>query len=333
MEVVFSTVLLVLGFVMLIKGADFFVEGASGVAEKFGIPQLIVGLTIVAMGTSAPEAAVSITAAIKGNADITIGNIVGSNILNILLILGISAIVVPLAVSGSTIFYEIPFMILITLLLLVQGMNGTVGFREGIALMLLFLLYLGYLFYMAGLFQRKSPSKENMPQENMPQKNSPQKNSPQKNLTQKKNGPGRLTAGTLGGLVLIIAGSQISVDAASGLARFFGMSERFIGLTIVALGTSLPELFTSVSAAGKGNADIAVGNIIGSNIFNILFVVGVSALLTPVSFSKEFYPDTITAAAVGLLLLAFCVRKRKLGRRGGLILLAGYAAYFVFICI
>lgn len=326
MEVVFSTVLLVLGFIMLIKGADFFVEGASGVAGKFGIPQLIIGLTIVAMGTSAPEAAVSITAAIKGNADITIGNIVGSNILNILIILGISAIVVPLAVSGSTIFCEIPFMILITFLLLAQGLGGTVGFWEGIVLTALFLLYLGYLFYMAGFFRKKGA----LPEEKYPAETGLRQKQP---AVKKESRLWRLTAGTLGGLALIIAGSQISVDAASRLARYFGMSERFIGLTIVALGTSLPELFTSVSAARKGNADIAVGNIIGSNIFNILFVVGVSALITPVSFSKEFYPDTIIAAAAGFLLLAFCMRKRKLGRAGGIVLLAGYAVYFACICI
>lgn len=315
MEMVLSAVLLLIGFAMLIKGADFFVEGASGLAEKFGIPPLIIGLTIVAMGTSAPEAAVSITAAIKGNADITVGNIVGSNIVNILIILGISSVIAPLAVSGSTIFCEIPFMILITFLLLIQGMGGTVGFGDGIVLLSLFLIYFGYLVYMA------KPGKKRSPQKDM--------------ALNGKKGSGLLPcmAGTAGGLILIIAGSRISVDAASDLAGYFGMSERVIGLTVVAIGTSLPELFTSVSAARKGKADIAVGNIVGSNLFNILFVVGTSALITPVPFSNDFYPDTLAAAAAGILLLLFCLQKKKLGRTGGAVLLAGYAAYFIFLCI
>lgn len=316
MEVMVSALLLLAGFAMLVKGADFFVEGASALAEKFGIPQLVIGLTIVAMGTSAPEAAVSITAAVKGNADITIGNIVGSNILNILVILGISAIVVPLAVSTSTVFCEIPFMTGITLLLLLQGMGGTIGFGDGIILILLFLVYSGYLFLMAKKKNKVTNSDTNP-----------------RDASAKKHSLWLSAAGTVGGLALIVAGSQTAVDAAGSLARHFGMSERFIGLTIVALGTSLPELFTSVSAARKGNADIAIGNIIGSNIFNVLFVVGISALITPVPFSGEFFGDTVAAAAAGLLLLVFCVRRHKLNRVGGTVLLAGYAAYFVLVCL
>lgn len=309
MEMFVSTLLLSLGFLMLVKGADWFVDGASGIAERFGIPQLVIGLTIVAMGTSAPEAAVSITAAIKGNADITIGNIVGSNILNILIILGISSVITPLAVSKSTITFEIPFMIVITLLLLVQGVGGTIGRYDGIVLLLVFLAYLGYLFVMAK--RGKCDNTANTVKQNL----------------------WRSALWTIVGLILIVIGSNVAVDAASTIARLLGMSERFIGLTIVALGTSLPELFTSVSAARKGNADIAIGNIVGSNIFNILFVVGISALITPVPFSAGFYADTLIAALTGILLFVYGMRNRSLNRKSGILMLASYLLYFIFICI
>ncbi len=313
-----SLLLLVLGFVLLVKGADRFVDGASGIARRFGIPQLVIGLTIVAMGTSAPEAAVSITAAVKGNADITIGNILGSNILNILIILGLSSVVAPLAVSAHTLFRDMPFMIGVTLLLLFQSSGGAVGFWEGAVLTLLFLAYMGYLL-------RTSVQKNRVLE--------PGADLTAASVQGKKASFWLSVLGTLGGLVMIVLGSQIAVDAATDLARLFGMSERFIGLTIVALGTSLPELFTSVAASAKGNADIAIGNIVGSNIFNILFVVGVSALITPVPFSTEFYADMWTAAAAGGLLLVCSVKGRKLGRSGGIAMLAGYVLYFIFICL
>ena len=271
MGMVFSLLLLVLGFVLLVKGADRFVDGASDIAGRLGISQLVIGLTIVAMGTSAPEAAVSITAAVKGNADITIGNILGSNILNILIILGLSSVVAPLAVSAHTLFRDIPFMIAITLLLLFQGSGGNVGFGEGTVLTLLFLGYTGCLLWMS--------KKESLQNGGL---------APEQKGTARKGRLWQPLLNTLAGLAMIVLGSQLAVDAATDLARLFGMSERFIGLTIVALGTSLPELFTSVAAAAKGNADIAIGNIVGSNIFNILFVVGVSALITPVPFSAQF---------------------------------------------
>lgn len=309
MEMLVSLLLLSLGFIMLVKGADWFVDGASGIAERFGIPQLIIGLTIVAMGTSAPEAAVSIAAAVKGNADITIGNIVGSNILNVFIILGISSIITPLMVSKSTIFREIPFMILITLLLFLQGMNGMVGRFDGVILLFFFLVYLGYLFWTA------------------------KKGNGVGTAASKKRRLWQSVLGTIAGLVMIVGGSNVAVDAASAIARIMGMSERFIGLTIVALGTSLPELVTSVSAARKGNADIAIGNIVGSNIFNILFVVGLSAIITPIPFSSEFYIDTIVAVIAGAFLLICSMRNHKLHRPSGIAMLVGYILYFIFICI
>ena len=308
MEILLQCLLLVLGFVMLVKGSDWFVDGAAGIADRFGVPQLVIGLTIVAMGTSASEAAVSITAALKGSADITIGNVVGSNILNILIILGLTSAIVAVAVAKSTIKYEIPYMLLITLLLLFMGYTGNVvTLVEGIILWVAFLLYLGYLFMMA-----KKNKEEVVEEEN------------QKPVWM-------LIIAAVVGLVLVVWGSDVTVDAATAIAKVLGMSERFIGLTIVALGTSLPELFTSVSAAIKGKADIAIGNIVGSNIFNILFVVGTTALITPVVFMSNFMIDTIIAIVAGVLLLVCVFRKQKLTRPAGIIMLVCYAAYFVYL--
>ena len=307
MEILLQVLLLAVGFVMLVKGADWFVDGSSGIAAKFKIPQIVIGLTIVAMGTSAPEAAVSITAALKGNAGITIGNIVGSNILNILIILGLSAIVTPLVVTKSTIKVDIPVMIAITGILLWMGYDGTVTLLEGIILLLIFASYIGYLMYVA--FKDRKQNTEEV-----------------EDISVLK-----ALIWTVVGLVLIVWGSDVTVDAATKIAQILGLSERFIGLTIVALGTSLPELFTSVMAARKGNADIAIGNIVGSNIFNILFVVGLSALVIPVPFLEGFRFDTMVAIFAALLLF-FCVLKnQKLNRWAGVLMLVSYAAYFAVI--
>ncbi len=310
MKMILELLLLAIGFVMLVKGADWFVDGAAGIARKFHIPQLIIGLTIVAMGTSAPEAAVSISAAMKGSADITIGNIVGSNILNVLVILGISSVITTLAVAKSTIRVDIPFMIGISVLLLVLGLDGTVGLLDGVILAVAFAGYLGYLLMDA----KKNPD------------HSGEEFSNGQKLWQS-------LAWTVVGLALIVLGSNVAVDAASEIARILGLSERFIGLTVVALGTSLPELFTSVMAARKGNADIAIGNIVGSNIFNILFVVGLSALIIPVPFAAPFIIDTLVAIAAGVLLWVCCMRKGHLVRSHGIIMLVGYAAYFAYLML
>lgn len=306
MAILIQILLLALGFTMLIKGADWFVDGASGIATKFGIPQLVIGLTIVAMGTSAPEAAVSISAAIGGSADITIGNIVGSNILNIFIILGISAVITTLAVASSTIKYETPFMILVTVLLLVLGLDKTIGLIDGIILIIAFIAYLTYLFIMA-------------------------KNNKEEQPEAKQMAIWKAILLTIIGLALIILGSNVTVDAATAIAKAFGVSERFIGLTIVALGTSLPELFTSVSAARKHNADIAIGNIVGSNIFNILFVVGLSSVIIPVPFASNFIFDTIVAIVAAALLLVCCLKTKSLKRWAGILMLICYAAYFIMI--
>ena len=308
MELLVQVLLLIVGFVMLVKGADWFVDGAAGLADRFGIPQLVIGLTIVAMGTSAPEAAVSITAALKDSAGIAVGNIVGSNILNVLIILGLTACVATLSVAKSTIRIELPYMIAISLLLLLFGWTGNeITFWEGVGLWVAFLLYLGYLFRMA------KKNKETPPEE------------------ASSRPLWMLLVLSIIGLVLIVWGSDMTVDAATALARYFGMSERFIGLTIVALGTSLPELFSSLTAARKGNADIAIGNIVGSNIFNILFVLGTTALITPVPFAARFTVDTIVAVLVGVLLLVCVARSKKLTKPTGILMLAAYAAYFIYL--
>lgn len=314
MNLLFQFVLLVIGFIMLIKGADWFVEGASKVAGKFGIPQIVIGLTIVAMGTSAPEAAVSITAALKGSAEITIGNVVGSNILNILLILGLTSVIIPLAVKKNTLQIEMPFVIAISALLAFLGLkDGYISRLDGILFWALFIVFLGYLFYLS----KKGIDTE---ADDVPELEA--------NDTMLK----LLGLIVIGG-GLIVLGSDVTVDAATEIARFFGWSERLIGLTIVAFGTSLPELITSVTAGIKGKADIAVGNIVGSNIFNILFVVGTTALITPVVYAQGFLVDSIICiVSAALLLLCVLLNKdKKLNRAGGIVMLVAFVAYYAYL--
>ena len=308
MDMLLQFGLLVVGFFMLGKGADWFVEGAASIATRFGIPQLVIGLTIVAMGTSTPEAAVSLAAALKGSADITIGNVVGSNILNVLVILGVSAAIIRLKVAKSTIKIEIPFMIMVSALLYVQGLDGVVTLMDGA---LLAAVFAGYLLYLYIFTKQAGPVEDAEEVAGYP--------------------IGQALLWTAAGLALIMFGSNVTVGAATEIATYAGLSERFIGLTIVALGTSLPELFTSVTAARKGNADIAIGNIVGSNIFNILFVVGFSALITPVAFSRAFEFDMWVALGSSLALLIFVLPTKALERWGGFAMLASYAAYLWYI--
>lgn len=305
-----QVMILLAGFLFLVKGADWFVEGAACIAKKLGIPQLVIGLTIVAMGTSMPEAAVSVTAAMQQNAGITVGNVVGSNILNILIILGITAVITNVAVQRSTLHYEIPFMLAVTALLLGFGMTGgRITFMEGVIFWIFFLAYLGYLFVMA----RKENAGEEGAVKDFPVWKC-------------------LLLMVLGG-ILVVKGSDFAVSGASAIARYFGMSERFIGLTIVALGTSLPELVTSVTAAKRGNAGIAIGNIVGSNIFNILFVIGTAALICPVPFERKFIADTVIAIGAGVVLWLGTFRNRELRKPCGIVMLLCYAVYFAYLCV
>lgn len=314
MSLLLQIILLIVGFVMLIKGADWFVEGASKIAGKFGIPQIVIGLTIVAMGTSAPEAAVSITAALKGSAEITIGNVVGSNILNILLILGITSVITSLAVKKNTLNIEIPFVIVVSAGLAFMGLkDGYISRIDGAVLWIIFITFLGYLFYLS----KKGVDTE---ADDVPE------------LEEGDTVLKMLALIIIGG-ALIIFGSDVTVDAATEIARAFGWSERLIGLTIVAFGTSLPELITSVTAGIKGKADIAVGNIVGSNIFNILFVVGTTALITPVVYASGFFIDSIVCIATAVLLFVcvFLGKDKKLTRTGGVVMLISFVVYFVYL--
>ena len=301
-------IILLVGFVFLVKGADWFVDGAASIARKLGIPQLIIGLTIVAMGTSMPEAAVSITAAIQQNAGITIGNVVGSNILNIFIILGITALITNVKIQKSTIRYEIPFMIFITIILMICGMTDMkITFIEGIFLWILFIAYLVYLFIMARNGETQGEEKD------IP--------------------VWKCLIFILIGGILVVKGSDFAVSGASAIARYFGMSERFIGLTIVAFGTSLPELVTSVTAAKRGNAGIAIGNIVGSNIFNILFVIGTTSLICNVPFESKFLVDTIIAIIAGLILWFGTMKHQELRKPCGIVMLLCYMFYFIYLCL
>lgn len=306
---ILQVILLMVGFVFLVKGADWFVEGAAGLARKLRIPQLIIGLTIVAMGTSMPEAAVSITAALNQNPGITIGNVIGSNIMNILVILGITAVITTVPIQNSTLRYEIPFVIFITVLLVIFGYTGSaITFVEGVIFWVLFLAYLVYLFFMSKNGEAEEGESEDIP-------------------------IWKCLLLMLVGGVMVAKGSDFAVGGASGIARFFGLSERFIGLTIVAFGTSLPELVTSVTAARKGNTGIAIGNIVGSNIFNILFVTGTTALICNVPFEAKFLVDGAVALASCVLLLAGTVKHKALGKVCGITMLASFAAYFTYLCL
>lgn len=321
MDMVIQILLLVLGFALLVKGADWFVDGAAGIATKFGIPQLVIGLTIVAMGTSAPEAAVSITAAFAGNAEITIGNIVGSNVLNILIILGITALVYPVAVQKSSLIFDIPVVLLATAILFVLGYDGNISRLDGIIMLVVFVAYLFFLFWDA-----KRPKKLESAEVKKEEAENEETKNEGKNLSLLK-----ALIFTVIGLVLIVAGSNFVVKSATFIATALGLSQRFIGLTIVALGTSLPELFTSVTAAMKKNSDIAVGNIVGSNIFNILFIVGLSGLIIPVPFAPAFRFDTLVSGVAAILLLLCSLPKKRLSRIAGIFFLICYAVYFYMI--
>lgn len=308
--ILFNLFLLAVGFLLLVKGADYFIDGATSVALKFHIPMIVIGLTVAAFGTSLPEAAISINAAFKENAGISVGNVIGSNIMNILLILGLSACITPLIVRKNTIRVEIPLVIGISVLLTGAGaIFGELSFLCGIILWVIFIAFLIYLFRLA---KRGDGN-------------------PGEDAGQTQFSTGRSLFCIIIGMAAIVLGSDVAVDSATVIAQHIGVSDRVIGLTVVAFGTSLPELVTSTKAALKGNADIAVGNIVGSNIFNILFVLGTSSLLTPIAFSQKFIIDGIVCVVSAVLLYLFCAKKQMLTRKHGIIMLLLYALYFVYL--
>jgi len=317
-----SYLLLILGIALLIKGADFFVEGASSIARALHVSPLLIGLTIVAFGTSSPEATVSIIAALEENAGVAIGNVVGSNILNITFVVGITALINPLKVESETIRKEIPFTLLasIALLILVSDMTlqsldaNFITRSDGFIFLLFFAVFLYYIFEVARNSREKIKEEASVSKTSSPSW-------------------GKNSIYTIGGLVAIIIGGDLVVDHATVIAYSFGMSETLVGLTIVAIGTSLPELITSITAAIKKEGDIALGNIVGSNIFNILFVLGAASVISPLAVDSKIFVDLILMIVLTLILLVFSRTSFRVGRREGTFLVVAYILYMIYIII
>lgn len=307
-------ILLVFGFFILIKGADFFVEGSSSIAKKLRIPDIIVGLTIVAMGTSAPELAVSVSAAVGGSSDIAIGNVVGSNLLNILIVLGVSAIIVPLAVDRSIFKRDFPMLMITAVILPVMTLIGDnqIGRIAGIILLVLFVGYI-FLTVRAALAYRKNEAEKN------------------ESETIKVLPWWKSILFTVCGAAVIVIGANLSVDNAVIIAGQLGISEAVIGLTVVALGTSLPELVTSVVAAKKGNSDMALGNVIGSNIFNVLLILGTTATIKPFAVEFTTLIDQFILLGVTAYLLVTSITGKRISRVEGATYVLIYVGYTVYL--
>ena len=319
-SVPFAVVLLVIGFVFLVKGADAFVEGCSSVAKRFHVPTLIIGMTIVAMGTSLPETAVSITASISGNNALAVSNAVGSNIFNLMVVVGVCAVLTPLAVQVGILKRDFPLSIACAILLLILGaIDMTLGHVDGVVFIVLFAFFILYMIRSARNAGNGAEGEEDellAEAEEMPVMSVP------KSLIY-----------IVAGGVAIALGSDWVVDGATTVASAMGISQTLIGLTVVAFGTSLPELATSIVAAKKKEVDMALGNVIGSNIFNILFVIGTTALICTVPFESKFIIDTIIAIASGAVLWLGTYKNRELRKPCGIVMLLGYAAYFIYLCV
>ena len=306
-----SILLIIIGFIGLIKGADFLVEGASNIAKKFNIPEIIIALTIVSIGTSMPELFVSLTSGIDGLSDISIGNVVGSNIANLLLILGISAIIRPIVVKKETKFVEIPVCFITTLIFWTFcNLGGNITRLDGIVFVALFLLFIVYTIIVA-IKHNQVYSKE--------------KREPIDKISLFKD---IIDIGL--GIIALKIGAELTVDNAINISRILNISEKVISVTVLAVGTSLPELFTSVSAAIKGKSDIAIGNIVGSNIFNILLILGVTAIINPLTYNMSFNKDLtlLIISTVLLMIFPFIPKKDEMTRGNGVIYLI---LYFVYI--
>ena len=313
-------IFLIIGFVFLVKGADFFVSGSSSIARFFKIPSFIIGLTIVAFGTSAPEAAVSITAAFKGQNDIALGNVVGSNLFNLLAVVGICALIKPIGVKTS---------ILATVALLLMGLDVFFGggdsnllSRNEAWVLILFFCIFVFMLVTSALSARKSGEIVDLADEAQSEE-----------APKKKQPLWKSILLAVVGLAGIIGGGQLVVNSAREIALSFGISESLIGLTIVAIGTSLLELVTSIVAATKGESDIAIGNVVGSNIFNILFVLALSAAIHPISFDLNALIDLGILIAVSLLTYVFAIAKKGVNRVEGGILVSLYIGYMVYIIL
>lgn len=306
--------LLIVGFVLLIKGADFFVDGSSAVAKRLKVPSLIIGMTIVAMGTSLPETSVSVSASLLGKNDLAISNAVGSNIFNLMVVCGVCAVLCPMAVSKDTLKKDIPFSVLAAGVLLVLGaFTGIVQRWGGIILLALFAVFLYMMISSAKKARAAGEAAEEDEYRIMP--------------------VWKCLLCIVGGGAAIAVGGKMVVDGASDIARSFGISDNIIGMTIVALGTSLPELVTSVVAARKGEIDMALGNVVGSNIFNILFVLGIAATISPMAYTMQNTIDAAVLIAMTIMVLLLCMPKKKMLRWHGALMLAVYAGYTAYIFV
>ena len=306
MAAILPYLLLVVGFVLLIKGADFFVDGASSIAAKLKVPSLIIGLTVVSIGTSLPEAAVSISASLSGSNAISLGNVIGSNIFNLLVVVGASSVILPIVTDRDILRRDMPVNIAGTVILCVMLLDGTLSRIEAAILLVMLIAYMFIL--IRGALKNRAEADET------------------KVLSWAKS-----ILFVIAGAAAIIFGGDLVVDNASIIAKNLGMGETLVGLTIVAIGTSLPELVTSVIAARKGDSGIAMGNVVGSCIFNIFFILGMSGVIQPLSADSAFFIDTGILIGVNLIMLLFAFTKRKTGRMEGAISVLMYVAYTTYI--
>lgn len=304
-------IVLVISFVALIKGADFFVEGASSLAKKLGVSAAVIGLTVVALGTSAPEAAVSISAAVKGSNEIALGNVIGSNLFNLLVVLGICMIITKLPSTKELLVRDFPWNIIasVAIIVFIMFFDSKITRVEGIVLLVLFVSYMGYLLYKT--LKDKKENEEEIVEISLV----------------------KTLVFLVGGLALVIVGGDLVVDSASAIARSWGVSDALIGLTIVAIGTSLPELVTSIVAARKNECDMAIGNVIGSNLFNLLFILGMSATISPISvdLASGILIDAIVLLGVTLMMYVFSATGNKMQRSEGVVAVLCYGGYLAYI--
>lgn len=326
MELLKAILILVIGFVLLIKGADFFVEGSSSVAKKFHVPAMLIGMTIVAMGTSLPECAVSVTASLANNNSLAVSNVIGSNIFNLMVVCGACALFSPLTIRQDTLKKEFPLSIICAALMLVLGYIGmTLGHIDGIIFLVLFV---GYLLWMIQSAKKARAAVLSDPGQSGQIE---QAEFVEENIAILPTWKSLIFI--IGGMIAIKFGGDFVVDGASSIASSVGLSQTLIGLTIVAMGTSLPELVTSLVAAKKGEVDMALGNVIGSDIFNILFVLGIATVISPISFLMENVIDIILLIIMSVIVLAFAWTRQQINRKEGILMLLMYAAYMVYICV
>ena len=316
-----AIVFLIAGFFFLVKGADVFVEGSSSIAKRFHVPAIIIGLTIVAMGTSLPETAVSVVAAIQHKNTLAISNVVGSNIFNMMVVIGFCAIMTPVAVQKATLKRDFPYSVFAALLLMILGGVGMkLGRFDSAVFLVFFAIFIGTMIRMA-----LKAGKEG----GQPQSEEIEAAETQKVMSMPKS----LLFLVVGGAGIGIGGGDVVVDSASNIALKIGMSQTLVGLTIVSIGTSLPELVTSVVAARKNEVDMALGNAIGSNIFNILFVLGLAGVISPMPFLMENIIDIMILIVLSLLIWGFAWTKEKISRKEGIVMLVLYVVYVIYICM